>query len=113
MTGGNFTAGSTKTFVALTVAALLLITAGCGMRSDYPRGRFTGYVVDKTEEEVTAKLGKPDAVENTSANLVKWIYKNKTFDPDNDNKPDKEAILILTRDPATGKVKITDVIFNN
>ena len=97
----------------ITIALLLLISAGCGMRSDYPRGRFTGYVVDKTEEEVTAKLGKPDAVENTSANLVKWIYKNKTFDPDNDNKPDKEAILILTRDPATGKVKITDVIFNN
>ncbi len=88
-----------KTVVAVTVAALLAFSAGCG-GGGHPRGQFTGYVMDKTEEEVTSKVGKPDAVDNTSARIAKWTYKNKTFDPDNNNQSDKETILTLTRDAA-------------
>lgn len=78
----------------------------------HPRGQFTGYVMDKTEEEVTSKVGKPDVVDNTSASIVKWTYKNKTFDPDNNDQSDKETILVLSRDTA-GKLKVTDVTYNN
>ncbi len=103
-----------RTFVAICVAALLMIGAGCGGGGGgHPRGQFTGYVMDQNEEEVTAKVGKPDVVDNASPNIVKWTYKSKTFDPDNNNQSDKEAILILTRDPASGKLKVTDVQFNN
>ena len=52
------------------------------------RGQFTGYVMDQNEEEVTAKVGKPDVVDNASPNIVKWTYKSKTFDPDNNNQSD-------------------------
>ncbi len=100
-----------KTVVAITVAALLAFSAGCG-GGGHPRGQFTGYVMDKTEEEVSSKVGKPDAVDSTSASIVKWTYKNKTFDPDNNNQSDRETILILSRD-AAGKLKVTDVTYNN
>jgi hypothetical protein len=70
---------------------------------------FSGYVMDKSEEEVTDKVGKPDAVDKSSPDRVKWVYKRKTFDPDNNNKPDTETIVIFKRDAATGKLKVTEV----
>jgi len=79
---------------------------------DYPRGQFTGYVMDKTEEEVIEKIGKPSAVDKSNPDKTKWVYKDKTFDPDNGNKPDKEAILIFQRDAATGKLKVGELDFN-
>jgi hypothetical protein len=97
--------------LAMLVVATLLLTGGCqGKGGDFQRGQFMGYVMDKTEEEVTGKVGKPDVVENTSANVVKWTYKNKTFDPDNNNQVDKETSLIFTRD-AAGKLKVSQVVF--
>ena len=91
--------------------AAILFTLGCqGKGGDFQRGQFTGYVMDKTEEEVAGKVGKPDSVDNTSANVVKWTYKNKTFDADNNNQVDPEITLIFSRD-AGGKLKVSQVIF--
>jgi hypothetical protein len=106
---------STNTIVralALFAAtAALLVTLGChGKGGDFQRGQFIGYVTDKTEEEVTGKVGKPDAVDTTHPNLVKWTYKNKTFDPDNNNQVDPEITLIFARD-ASGKLKVSQVTF--
>ena len=75
-----------------------------------PRGLFTGYVTDKTEEEVAAKVGKPDSVDSSKPSTLKWIYKRKTFDPDNLNQVDNETILIFQKD-ASGKFKVTQVVF--
>lgn len=98
-----------RLLTVLGIAALLLV-AGCqGKGGDFQRGQFQGYVMDKTEEEVSGKVGKPDAVENTGS-VVKWTYKNKTFDPDNNNQVDKETSLIFTRD-ASGKLKVSQVVF--
>jgi hypothetical protein len=74
------------------------------------RGLFTGYVTDKTEEEVAGKVGKPDAVDSSNPNTLKWVYKRKTFDPDNQNQVDNETILIFQRD-ASGKFKVKQVVF--
>ena len=97
----------------LALAAVLfgLVLAGCeGREGGHQRGLFSGYVMDKTEDEVTAKLGKPDSVDSANPNTPKWIYKRKTFDPDNSNKVDNEAILIFQKD-ASGKFKVSQVVF--
>lgn len=94
--------------VTMAVMAALL---GCqGKGGDFQRGQFMGYVMDKTEEEVSGKVGKPDAVDSSNPNVVKWVYKNKTFDPDNNNQVDPEITLIFSRD-AAGKLKVSQVIF--
>jgi hypothetical protein len=90
------------------VSLLVLLAAGC-TDSGYARGMFSGYVMDKTEEEVTEKAGKPNSVDKSNPERVKWVYKRKTFDPDNGNKPDDETILIFKRDAATGKLKVTEL----
>jgi hypothetical protein len=100
-----------KAFLLAAACAMVLTLNGCsGEFSGTARGLFTGYVTDKTEEEVTAKVGKPNSVDSTNPNTPKWIYKKKTFDPDNQSKYDDETILIFQKD-ASGKFKVTQVIF--
>jgi hypothetical protein len=90
----------------LVIAAAACSPGGGGQQ----RGLFIGYVTDKTEEEVTAKVGKPESVDTSKPNTPRWIYKKKTFDPDNQNQVDQETILIFQKD-ASGKFKCTQVIF--
>ncbi len=98
---------------ALIAAAcgIVLVLAGCsGGGGGQQRGLFTGYVMDKTEQEVEAKVGKPDSVDSSNPNTPKWIYRKKTFDPDNLNQVDNETILIFQKD-TSGQLKVTQVIF--
>ncbi len=100
-----------KAFMVAAACAMVLALTGCsGQVSGTARGLFTGYVMDKTEDEVTAKVGKPASVETVNPNTQRWTYKKKTFDPDNQSKFDDETILILQKD-ASGKFKVTQVIF--
>jgi hypothetical protein len=100
-----------KAFLVAAACGMLIALAGCsGEFSGTARGLFVGYVNDKTEEEVTAKVGKPATVEAVNPNTQRWTYKKKTFDPDNQSKFDEETILILQKD-AGGKFKVTAVIF--
>lgn len=102
--------GSRRRYLLAAIFGLSLV-AGCeGNFSGTARGLFVGYVTDKTEDEVVAKVGKPTSVDNSSPNTPKWIYKKKTFDPDNQSKFDDETILIFQKD-ASGKFKVTQVIF--
>lgn len=97
--------------VAAAASSLVVVAAACSPGGGgQQRGLFVGYVTDKTEEEVTAKVGKPDAVDGGNPNTPRWIYKVKTFDPDNQNQVDKETILIFQKD-ASGKFKCTQVVF--
>jgi hypothetical protein len=98
-------------FVAVGCAIVLALAACSGGGGGQQRGLFTGYVSDKTEEEVVAKVGKPDSVDASNPNTPKWIYKKKTFDPDNQNQVDNETVLIFQKD-AGGKFKVTQVVFN-
>jgi hypothetical protein len=100
-----------KAFLMAASCSIAIALAGCsGSGGGQQRGLFTGYVTDKTEEEVTAKVGKPDSVDASNPNTPKWIYKKKTFDPDNQNQVDNETILIFQKD-ASGKMKVTQVVF--
>lgn len=101
----------TKVMFVAGLAAIALLVAGCKMEGGYARGLFSGYVMDKTEEEVSGKAGQPDTVDNSVPNIIKWIYKKKTFDPENSNQVDNETILIFQKD-GSGKFKVTELLFN-
>ncbi len=99
-----------KAFLVAAACGVVLALAGCsGQVSGTARGLFVGYVTDKTEEEVVAKVGKPESVD-TKPLTLRWTYKKKTFDPDNQSKFDDETILIFQKD-ASGKFKVVQVIF--
>ncbi len=99
-----------RAIVAAATCGIVLALAGCsGQVGGTARGLFVGYVTDKTEEEVVAKVGKPVSVD-TQPNTLRWTYKKKTFDPDNQSLIDEETILIFQKD-ASGKFKVTQVIF--
>lgn len=89
-------------------SVMMSLATGCA-DSGHPRGMFSGYVMDKSEAEVTDKVGKPDSVDASNPERVRWVYKRKTFDPDNMNKPDAETIVIFKRDPASGKLKVAEL----
>ena len=99
-----------KAFMVAAACGIVLALSSCsGQVSGTARGLFTGYVTDKTEEEVIAKVGKPESVD-TKPNTLRWTYKKKTFDPDNRSLVDDETILIFQKD-ASGKFKVVQVIF--
>ena len=63
----------------LLMAALcgaFLALAGCS-DGGQPRGLFTGYVTDKTEEEVVAKVGKPDSIDTSNPNTPRGSTSGK------------------------------------
>ena len=100
-----------KAFLVAVACGIVLALSACsGQVSGTARGLFIGYVTDKTEEEVVAKVGKPDSIDTSTPNTPKWIYKRKTFDPDNQHQVDNETILIFQKD-AGGKFKVSQVIF--
>ena len=100
-----------KVFVVAAACGIALALSGCsGQVSGTARGLFIGYVTDKTEEEVIAKVGKPESVDAATATTLRWTYKKKTFDPDNQSLIDNETILIFQKD-ASGKFKVVQVIF--
>jgi len=96
--------------LAAACGVVLTLTSCAGQVSGTARGLFIGYVTDKTEEEVTAKVGAPASADSSTPNTLRWTYKKKTFDPDNQSLVDNETILIFQKD-AAGKFKVTQVIF--
>ena len=98
-----------KAILVAAACGVVLALTGCS-DGGQPRGLFTGYVTDKTEEEVVAKVGKPDSIDNSKPNTPRWIYKRKTFDPENLNQVDNETILIFQKD-AADRLKVSQVIF--
>ena len=100
-----------KGFLLATACGIVLTLNGCsGQVSGTARGLFIGYVTDKTEEEVVAKVGKPESADSSTPTTLRWTYKKKTFDPDNQSLVDNETILIFQKD-ASGKFKVVQVIF--
>ena len=97
-------------FLAAVFAMMLALTGCAGEFSGTARGLFVGYVTDKTEDEVVAKVGKPASADASTPNTLRWTYKKKTFDPDNQSLVDDETILIFQKD-ASGKFKVVQVIF--
>ena len=100
-----------KGFLLAAACGIVLTLNGCsGQVGGTARGLFIGYVTDKTEEEVVAKVGKPESSDSSTPTTLRWTYKKKTFDPDNQSLVDNETILIFQKD-ASGKFKVVQVIF--
>jgi hypothetical protein len=100
-----------KRLLVAAACSILMALAGCaGQVSGTARGLFIGYVTDKTEAEVVAKVGEPATKDSSTQNTLRWTYKKKTFDPDNQSLVDNETILIFQKD-AAGNFKVTQVIF--
>ena len=91
------------------VIVVFLVMAGCS-GGTHSRGQFTGHVVGSGEDQIMSKLGKPDDVDAKDPNKPRWIYKNRTFDPDNFNKVDEKVMIIMEKN-AEGKLVGRDVIF--
>jgi hypothetical protein len=100
-----------RAILAAVACGVVLSLTGCGGQvSGTARGLFIGYVTDKSEDEVVAKVGKPESVAPATPTTLRWTYRKKTFDPDNQSLVDQETILIFQKD-AAGKFKVVQVIF--
>ncbi len=104
MANGRFARWIGMTGVALVMALVLAACSGGG----YARGIFHGYVIGKTEAEITDKIGKPDNVERKGADDVRLVFNKKTFNPDDGNREDKQTIVVLSRD-AKGNLIASDI----
>lgn len=95
----------------LLAAIIAVALAGCIGGAGYPRGQFSGYVLEKSEAEVQDKVGKPDAIDTTDKEHPVWVYKGKTFDTENNNQTDSVTRVIFSKDPATGKMKASELAY--
>jgi hypothetical protein len=99
-----------RTWFVAAFCGLMMGLSACSGGGGQQRALFQGHVTDKTEEDVVAKVGKPDSIDTSRPDTPRWIYRKKTFDPDNQNQVDNETILVFQKD-ATGTFKVTRVIF--
>ena len=96
--------------LALALAAAATLVLGACSGSGHTRGMFTGKVIGKTEAEIVAEYGPPASADRKNPDSPVLVYTNKTFDPDNSNRPDPETLIFLAKDK-DGKVKAADIAF--
>ncbi len=97
-----------KLVAGLCIALIAAFTTACDGGRGYSRGIFHGLVIDKTEAEVTGKLGKPESVEQVGDG-VRYVYRRKTFDPDNMNQIDEKTFVDFEK--KAGQLIVVDVSF--
>ncbi|MCU0951604.1 MAG: hypothetical protein MUC68_11200 [Burkholderiaceae bacterium] len=95
--------------LVIALVALTALVSACGESRGYSRGIFHGMVIDKTEEEVVSKMGKPESIEKIGDDGVRYIYRKKTFDPDNLNQIDDRTVIDFEK--KAGKSIVVDVSF--
>ncbi len=98
-----------RTALAILLIAVSVLTTACGDSRGYSRGIFHGMVIDKTEEEVVSKMGKPESIEKIGDDAVRYVYRKKTFDPDNLNQVDDKTFIDFEK--KAGKSIVVDVSF--
>ena len=98
-----------RSLAIATIVAISFVLAACS-GSGHTRGMFTGKVMGKTEAEIVAEYGPPHSVDRKNPDSPVLIYTNKTFDPDNSNRPDPETLIFLAKDK-DGTIKAADIAF--
>jgi hypothetical protein len=106
---GRETAMHIRHALVIALVALTALVSACGESRGYSRGIFHGMVIDKTEEEVVSKMGKPESIEKIGDDGVRYIYRKKTFDPDNLNQIDDRTVIDFEK--KAGKSIVVDVSF--
>ena len=92
---------------SMFIFAIFAVT-GCGER--YSREDFANMVKDKSPAEVQAKLGKPDAIDESVASTPRWTYESKTFFTAEGNiKFDPRAIVIFKQADSNATAKAAEV----
>ena len=99
-----------KRLFAGVFLAIALALGACSGGGTHSRGQFQGHVVGSSAEAIQTKMGKPDAIDDKDPAKPRWTYLKKTFDPDNFNKVDEKAIILLERN-SDGIMAGKDVIF--
>jgi hypothetical protein len=94
---------------AVLLICIVMLTAAC-KPSEMPRGKFQGFAIDKTVEEVVAKFGKPAEENRKDPNRPVLVYYNRTFDTDNYNVQDPKTRVVFEKDKE-GKIVCTSVEF--
>lgn len=100
---------SARSLVVAVLAAMALVVTAC-TGSGHTRGLFTGKVMGKTEAEIVAEYGPPASVDRKNPDSPVILYTNKTFDPDNSNRPDPETLIFLAKEK-DGKIKAAEIAF--
>ena len=108
--GGN-SGGMARAFAAIVLVIAMQFMAGCG--EFFGREDFTGYVMNKTEKEVVAKVGKPATVDDSSPQRVVWTYKSITYDLQDHNKKDAKTLVIFRRDAPGAPLRVAEVKFEH
>jgi hypothetical protein len=103
------TTGWTRALRAAAFALSLVFVAACGQI--YSRSDFTTMVMDKSDDEVMKKVGKPTTVDSSNPEQVTWTYYSETFNVDNQNKRDQKTVVTLKKG-SDGKLKVTAVQFS-
>jgi len=103
--------GLARAFGAIVLVIAMQFMAGCG--EFFARDDFTGYVMNKTEKEVVAKVGKPATVDDSSPQRVVWTYKSITYDLQDHNKKDAKTLVIFRRDAPGGTLRVAEVKFQH
>lgn len=92
---------------ALVACGIALVACA---KAGHTRGMFTGKVMGKTEAEIVETYGPPASIDRKNADAPVMTYAAKTFDPDNENRPDSETLIFLAKDK-DGKVKAAEIAF--
>ena len=91
---------------ALFTSAMLLMS-GCA--DVYGHDEFTKMTMNRSEDEVTTAIGKPESVDSSNPAHVIWTYYAKTFDIDNQNKRDTKEQVIFEPSAETHKLQVVDI----
>lgn len=92
------------------VVAMIFLLAGCGERIS--RDDFTAAVKDNSTSEVAARFGDPDAVEEVAADVVKWIYKSRTFGTgEGGTRLDSRTIVVFRRTAPDAPARAIEVLY--
>jgi hypothetical protein len=103
--------GMARAFGAIVLVIAMQFMAGCG--EFFGREDFTGYVMNKTEKEVVAKVGKPATVDDSSPERVVWTYKSITYDLQDHNKKDARTLVIFRRGATGAPLTVAEVKFEH
>ena len=93
---------------AAAILGICLVLGACSERMN--REDFVTLLKGKTEAEVLKIEGKPNAVDDKSADRHVWTYTSRTFDVSNQNKMDAKTIVIFGPS-AEGKMVVQQVQF--
>ena len=95
-----------KQFIAAGLVVAALVACGQG---GFQRGVFYGKVIDHTPDEVASAMGRPDEINNSSPDSLRYVYVRKTFNPENANRVDEKTIVEFekNRDGKTVCVEVT------